>query len=75
MAAAVRLDLGTVRADLGEDSGRELLITELTGQAGLDAGDDGSQAVRLRGSLAERAEDRRRRLHRRQALASCVACH
>jgi hypothetical protein len=73
MAAAEQLDLGAVGADLGEDSGDELLIAELAGQAGLDAGDDRGQAVLLVGSLAEYAEDRRRR--RWQALALRVAYH
>ena len=40
MAAAEQLDLGTVGADLSQDSGDELLIAGLAGQAGLDAGDN-----------------------------------
>src|SRR5262249_58873200 len=69
MAAAEQLDLGAVRADLGEDGGDELLIAELAGQAGLDPGDDRFEAVLLVGSLAEHAEDGRGRLYRWQALA------
>ena len=75
MAAAEQLDLRTVRADLGEDGGHELLIAGLVAQAGLGAGDDRGQAVLLAGSLAEHAEDRRRRLRRWQALALRVAYH
>jgi hypothetical protein len=73
MAATEQFDLGPVGADLGEDSRHELLIAELAGQAGLDAGHDRGQAVLFVRSLAEHAEDRRRRLHGWQALALRVA--
>src|SRR5262249_61760681 len=53
MAAAKQLDLGAVRADLGEDGGDELLIAELAGPAGLDPGGGRFPAVFLLGRLAE----------------------
>jgi hypothetical protein len=73
MTAAQQLDLRSVRADLGQHRGHELLGGELAGQAQLDPLRDHGQVGGVMRALPERAEHGRRRLHRDQPLALDVA--